>query len=161
MQSVTVLSSKAEPQSLSSTNTTDWEKPWNHRVAPGEDGGADRSHRVSRWMTEISAVCSWNQNHQLRVHPEPGCPQLDLRSPCGTWCHVSKVVTGEEVDLVLPVEEATTRVFNVFFVHSKAFLPVCARRVQSAGWGLRSGWWEMFVVQHWDPVHPDHLSPSL
>lgn len=73
--------------------------------------------------------------------------------------HVSEAVP-EEGDLVLPTEEATTEVF----VHIEAFFSVCARltgeRCVLAG-GSIVGWWEMFVVQHWNPVHPDHLSPSL
>lgn len=118
--------------------------PRNRRVTRGR-AEEERSHRASRWTTVIPVFSSWNQSV----------------SPFGRQCHVSKVVIEE--DLVLP-EGGSTRVCNAVFNAFVHFLPVGARltgECRVLAGGSTVGRWEMFVVQHWNPVHPDHLSPSL
>lgn len=120
-----------------------WAAVW--RASCKRGGGT-----VTRWMTRRwgSGASSCN----------PCCHGVG--SPlCGKQRHVSKVVT--EKDYVHPEGGATPAVRWCVLVHFPSqFAPGWKERVHSSGpGGFTKGWWEMFVVQHWNPVHPAHLKP--
>lgn len=116
-----------------------------------------RRNRDTRWMTGI---------------PVFRCRRWGLgASRCNPCCHELGSPPVRETSCVqsgyregLRPSRGRSHTSSPLMCSCPFSFPVCAglkgERVHSSGpGGFTKGWWEMFVVQHWNQVHPAHLKP--